>query len=82
MVIPSLTNPVPGGLVHWSVPHAIYHPISMLSFWFAIGLPAIYIPLLAIGIDSTSGLVVFLALFGFHILTLFVGRHYLAEIRS
>lgn len=49
-------------------------PLSALSFWFAIALPLLYLPMLAAGIESARGLVLFLGLFGLHVLAL-VGGH-------
>lgn len=51
-------------------------PLAMLSFWAAIGIPALYIPLFVLGIDSMGDLVVFLGLFGLHLLALIGGRSY------
>lgn len=51
-------------------------PISALSFWSAITLPILYVPLLVSGLETAEGLVVFLGLFGTHLLTLFGGRKY------
>lgn len=47
---------------------------STVSFWGAILLPALYLPLLLQGIESLVGLGLFLALFGLHALALFGGR--------
>lgn len=51
-------------------------PASALSFWLAIALPALYLPLLFAGLSSTSDLVTFLALFGLHLAALVGGRSY------
>lgn len=50
--------------------------LSALSFWFAIVLPAGYLPLLVAGIESTQGLLAFFCLFGLHLLALVGGRAY------
>ena len=55
-------------------PRTIAGLVSTLSFWAAILLPVLYLPLLAAGIDSVSGLAVFLGLFGLHLLALLGGR--------
>lgn len=47
---------------------------SALAFWSAIALPVCYLSLLVVGIEDASGLALFLALFGLHVLTLIVGR--------
>lgn len=49
-------------------------PLSALSFWIAIALPVFYLPLLAAGIDSVDGLLLFLGLLGLHVLALVGGR--------
>lgn len=51
--------------------------LEVASFWSAIALPALYLPLLIVGIESTDGLMVFLGLYGLHVLSLLGGRrHY------
>ncbi|MFB6174049.1 MAG: hypothetical protein ABEI39_05340 [Halobacteriales archaeon] len=51
-------------------------PLSTLSFWSAIALPAVYLPLLIAGVDSQRGLVAFLGLFALHLAALVGGRSY------
>ncbi len=58
---------------HW---HGI---IRALSFWSAIALPALYIPLVFIGIETTEQLLVFLGLFAIHIATLIGGHSYMND---
>lgn len=53
---------------------SIAAPLSMLAFWAAIALPVVYLPLLAAGIDTVSGLALFLGLLGLHALALAAGR--------
>lgn len=48
--------------------------LSALAFWCAIGLPAVYLPLLAAGVETTDGLSTFLLLFGLHVVALVGGR--------
>jgi len=55
---------------------SIAAPLSALSFWLAIGLPALYLPLLITGLSTVSDLLTFLALFGLHVLALIGGRSY------
>ena len=50
--------------------------LSALSFWGAIALPAVYLPLLVAGIETTGGLTAFLLLFGLHVFALVGGRRY------
>ena len=54
-------------------------PLSALAFWSAIALPALYVPLMIAGIESTRGLLVFLGLIGLHLLALFGGRSHRSE---
>lgn len=49
-------------------------PLAVLAFWSAIALPALYLPLLASGLESLDDLMVFLGLFGLHAATLVLGR--------
>lgn len=48
----------------------------MLSFWGAVAMPMLYLPLLATGLDTPSGLARFLALFVIHGLALLGGRNH------
>lgn len=50
--------------------------VSTVSFWGAILLPALYLPLLLRGLESRAGLGLFLTLFGIHALALLGGRRH------
>lgn len=50
--------------------------VSAVSFWVAIALPALYLPLLLRGLEGVGGLWLFLTLVGFHVLALIGGRHH------
>ena len=50
-------------------------PIRWLGFWAAIVLPAVYLPVLAIGIGAHTG-AVFLGLLGCQLLALLAGHQY------
>ena len=54
----------------------VRHVASALAFWGAIALPAVYLPLLASGIETPDGLLTFLLLLGCHVLALVGGRRY------
>lgn len=54
----------------------VRHALSTLSFWGAIALPSVYVPLLVFGIDTPDGLATFLLLFGLHLVALVGGRRY------
>ena len=53
-------------------------PIRATAFYGAIGLPALYLPLIISGIESATGLLVFLGLFVLHVAALIGGRTYRA----
>lgn len=57
-----------------SLLESIRASLSLLSFWSAIALPVLYLPLIATGIDSTTDFGVFFGLFGLHLLTLLGGH--------
>lgn len=56
--------------------HQLRVLVSTVSFWSAIALPALYLPLLLRGIESVAGLGLFLGLFGLHVLALMGGRRH------
>lgn len=58
------------------VSQSLVATISRLSFWGAIALPAVYLPLLAHGLSGLRDLVLFLVLFALHVLALIGGRHH------
>lgn len=53
---------------------SIARPIEAISFWSAIALPFLYLPLLVSGLDSSPQLTAFLALLVIHAVTI-VGGH-------
>ena len=50
--------------------------VATVAFWSAIALPALYVPLLALGLDTRQDLALFLALFALHVVALVAGRSY------
>ena len=46
------------------------------GFWGAIALPFVYLPLLAVGLDSPTQAALFLGLLGAHLLAVLLGRGY------
>ena len=54
-------------------------PVSALAFWLAIALPALYLPLLLTGLSTVPDLMLFLGLFGLHLVALVGGRSYRRE---
>ena len=51
-------------------------PASAIAFYGAIGLPAVYLALLVTGIDTLKELLLFLELFGLHVVALIAGHSY------
>ncbi len=51
-------------------------PLSTVAFWSAIALPALYVPLLAVGLGTVQDLALFLGLFALHLAALLAGRSY------
>ena len=58
---------------------AVTAPLELLGFWSAIALPALYLPLIVTGLDTTSELITFLGLLGLHLVALVLGRSYRAD---
>ncbi len=54
---------------------AFERTVRWLSFWAAIALPAVYLPLLSVGIGEQTG-TVFLALLGLQLIALLAGHSY------
>ncbi|WP_226004782.1 hypothetical protein [Natrinema salinisoli] len=70
---------------HEATPHREYYdrfvrslkgPVQFLSFWAAIALPFMYIPLLAQGLGDTTVMVTFVTLLAANVLALYVGHGY------
>lgn len=49
-------------------------PLSAVAFWSAVALPLLYVPLLVAGLSTSQDLLLFLGLFGLHLVALFGGR--------
>ena len=49
-------------------------PIEMVSFWLAIALPFLYLPLLVTGVTSNGELLSILVLLGLNVVALLVGH--------
>jgi 4-amino-4-deoxy-L-arabinose transferase-like glycosyltransferase len=56
--------------------------IVRAMYWSAILLPVIYIPLLLTRLHTTDELLLFLVLFGLHIVTLIGGRSHRREVNT
>lgn len=70
------TNDTSRGLRHLATPsrHTLTKPLSVLAFWSAIALPALYLPLLVAGLDTPNDLGIFLGLFALHVIALVLGQ--------
>lgn len=55
---------------------SLARPIEAISFWSAIALPFLYLPLLFSGLGSNSQLTAFLALLAIHAVTIVAGHGY------
>lgn len=62
-----------------SAPRRLGSGLETLAFWGAIVLPALYLPLLLAGLDDAQGLLLFLGLFGLHVVLLYGGRGWSAR---
>ena len=51
-------------------------PAAAVAFWCAVALPAVYLGLLATGLDSPAELQAFLGLLALHLVALVGGRHH------
>lgn len=49
-------------------------PVRLASFWTAIVLPFLYVPLLATGLSDSTETLTFLGLLGLNLLALYVGH--------
>jgi len=56
---------------HWFVAS-----VRFISFWTAVGLPVLYVPLLATGLDSAGKAAVFAVLLGVNLVSLLLGHSY------
>ncbi len=50
--------------------------VEAVSFWGAVVLPLIYIPLLVLGVDTVKTLLVFISLIALNVLLLIMGHSY------
>ncbi|WP_121822544.1 hypothetical protein [Halostella salina] len=51
-------------------------PVRMVSFWSAVALPFLHVPLLLQGLEGPSETTTFLALLGLNLVALLVGHSY------
>lgn len=54
--------------------HALRKPVTGAAFWAAIALPFLHLPLLATGLETTTGIAAFLILVGLNVVTLLIGH--------
>lgn len=51
-------------------------PVTALSFWSAVTLPALYVPLFASGLHNPETIALFFGLLAVHVVALYGGRRY------
>lgn len=56
--------------------HTLKGPAQFLSFWVAVALPFVHVPLLARGLGDPSATLTFLLLLGLNVLALYFGHGY------
>ncbi|MFC7057653.1 hypothetical protein [Halovenus salina] len=58
-------------------PESVLSPVRTVSFWMAVSMPFLYLPLLVGGLETPDEVVAFLALVILHVAALVVGHsHY------
>lgn len=58
------------------LPARVKPPLQFFSFWGAIALPFVHVPLLAQGLDDPALLVTFLSLLALNVVALYLGHGY------
>ncbi|AFZ72634.1 hypothetical protein [Natronobacterium gregoryi] len=56
--------------------HSVKGPAQFLSFWVAIALPFLHVPLLAQGLGDSSVILTFLVLLAINVVALYLGHGY------
>lgn len=54
-------------------------PVRRLAFWMAIGLPAVYLPFLALGLETPTQATAFVALLCCNAVALLIGHSHMRE---
>ena len=57
----------------------VFAPVRTLSFWVAVALPFLYLPLLATGLENSTVTLAFITLLAANAVTLFVGHPHRRE---
>lgn len=57
----------------------LFRPVEAISFWAAVGLPFIYVPLVLTGIQAAPEQIAAALLVVAHVIALVLGRHHKAE---
>lgn len=60
-------------------PDLLLRPVRVISFWAAIALPFLHLPLLLHGLNTTAELYAFLGLLALNLVALVVGHGYKTE---
>jgi hypothetical protein len=58
------------------VSESLRKPVRLMSFWSAVALPFLHIPLLLTGLDGAADMGAFFALFALNVVALVVGHGY------
>lgn len=72
LAAPDVSRRPSGGVL----PRSLRSSLAAVSFWAAIVLPLLYVPVVLAGIETTDGVLVFLGLVGLHLAALVGGRTY------
>jgi hypothetical protein len=62
-----------------SLTKVVTDPIARLSFWAAIALPFLHLPLLATGLEGETTTVAFVVLLALNVVTLVIGHYHGAD---
>lgn len=60
----------------WSMATSLLHGVQVLSFWSAIILPFLYLPVLVVGLDTPTRSVLFLGILALNVVTLVISHSY------
>jgi len=61
-------------LLDWLTPESVLSPVRMVSFWTAVAMPFLYLPLLVVGLETPVEVVAFLSLVVLNVAALVVGH--------
>lgn len=73
---PQMPEQSPKQLIDRITPQSVLSPVRMVSFWVAVSIPFLYLPLVAVGIDTTFEIAAFLSLVVVNVAALRLGHSY------